>query len=103
VTGIARLSRHDYTTNYLDTSSIFWDITPCSLLKINRRFAFMFNLCLPPAFTSVSCLAYSSVLKMEVTCSFEITADFQRTTRHYIPEQRTLHNHRCENLKSSTI
>jgi hypothetical protein len=27
--------------------------------------------------------------------------DFQRTTRRYIPEDRTLHNHRCcENLKS---
>jgi hypothetical protein len=25
---------------------------------------------------------------------------FQRTTRRYIPEQKTLQNHRCENLKS---
>jgi hypothetical protein len=24
----------------------------------------------------------------------------QRTTPHYIPEDRTLHNHRCENLGS---
>jgi hypothetical protein len=24
---------------------------------------------------------------------------FERTTRHYIPEGRTLHNHCCENLK----
>jgi hypothetical protein len=27
------------------------------------------------------------------------TADFQLTTRRYLPEDRTLHTHRCENLK----
>jgi hypothetical protein len=26
--------------------------------------------------------------------------DFQRTTQGYIPEDITLHNHRCENLRS---
>jgi hypothetical protein len=36
---------------------------------------------------------------MEATCTYETTVDFQRTTRPYIPEDRTLHNHRCENLK----
>jgi hypothetical protein len=30
----------------------------------------------------------------------ETSVDFQRTTRHYIPEDGTLHNHRPENLKS---
>jgi hypothetical protein len=30
----------------------------------------------------------------------ETLVDFQRTTRRYIPEEGTLHNHRCENLKS---
>jgi hypothetical protein len=29
-------------------------------------------------------LAYSSTLKMEATCSFETSADFQRTTLRYI-------------------
>jgi hypothetical protein len=28
---------------------------------------------------------------------------FEGTTQRYIPEDRTLHNHRCENLKSYTI
>jgi hypothetical protein len=28
--------------------------------------------------------------------------DFQRTAQRYIPEDRTLHNRRCENLKSYT-
>jgi hypothetical protein len=44
-------------------------------------------------------LAYSSTLKMEATCSCETSVDFQRTTLRYIPEDRTLYNHCCENLK----
>jgi hypothetical protein len=39
---------------------------------------------------------------MEVICSSETSVDTQRTTRCYIPEDATLHNHRCENLKSYT-
>jgi hypothetical protein len=30
----------------------------------------------------------------------EAPVDFQLTIRRYIPEDSTLHNHRCENLKS---
>jgi hypothetical protein len=41
-------------------------------------------------FTLVSCLAYSSTLKMEVTCFSETSVDFQRTTQLYIPENRIL-------------
>jgi hypothetical protein len=37
---------------------------------------------------------------MEATCSFETSADFQRNTCRYIPEDRALLNHRCENLIS---
>jgi hypothetical protein len=37
---------------------------------------------------------------MEAKWTYETSVDFQRTTRRYIPEGRTLHNHRCENLKS---
>jgi hypothetical protein len=48
------------------------------------------RLCLPPAFTLVSCWAYSFTQKMEATYSFEMSTDFQRTTRRYIPEDRTL-------------
>jgi hypothetical protein len=47
----------------------------------------------------VSCVAYSSTLKMEVTCCFKTLADFQQTTQQYIPENRNLRNHCCENLK----
>jgi hypothetical protein len=31
------------------------------------------------------------------------SVDFQRTKRRYIPEDSTLHNHRCENLKSYAV
>jgi hypothetical protein len=48
----------------------------------------------------VSSWAYSSTMKMEAVRSSETSADTQRTTRSYIPEDSTLHNHRCENLKS---
>jgi hypothetical protein len=34
----------------------------------------------------VSCLAYSSTLKMQATCSSEMSVDIQRTTWHYIPK-----------------
>jgi hypothetical protein len=40
---------------------------------------------------------------MEAICSSETSVNFQRTTRRYIPEDSTLHNHRCENLKSYNI
>jgi hypothetical protein len=41
-------------------------------------------------FMLVSCLAYSSILKMEAIRSSETSIDFHRTTRHYIREDRTL-------------
>jgi hypothetical protein len=48
-----------------------------------------------------SCLACYSTLMMEAICSSEGSVDFHRTTRPYISEDRTLHNHSCENLKST--
>jgi hypothetical protein len=75
------------------------------LLGYNRRFrgTYRLQLCLPPAFTLVSCSAYSSTLNIEAICSSETSADFQRTARHYIPEDSTLHNHCCENPKSYKV
>jgi hypothetical protein len=55
---------------------------------------------LATTFTLISCLAYFFLfLKMEAICFFESSVDIQRTTQRYIAEDRTLHNHRCENLK----
>jgi hypothetical protein len=47
----------------------------------------------------ISCSVYSSTLKMEVTFNLERPLDFQPTTWHFILGDRTLHNHRCENMK----
>jgi hypothetical protein len=60
-------------------STIIWDIMPRSLLSVYRRFG-------------------GSTLRMEAICSTETSVDTQRTTRRYIPEDGTLHNHHCENL-----
>jgi hypothetical protein len=46
--------------------------------------------CLAPAFTLVSCLAYSSTLKVETICSSGTSVDLQQTTRHCISEDSTL-------------
>jgi hypothetical protein len=48
----------------------------------------------------VSGLDYSSILKIEETCSSETSVNLQRTMRRYIPEDINPHNHRSENLKS---
>jgi hypothetical protein len=45
-------------------------------------------------------LNYFSTLKMEMIRSSETSGAAQRTTLRHIPEDDTLHNHRCENLKS---
>jgi hypothetical protein len=40
---------------------------------------------------------------MEVTSSSETSVDFQRTTLRYSLEERTLHNHVCENLNPRVL
>jgi hypothetical protein len=57
--------------------------------KLSKKPTWM--LCLPPAFTSVTCSAYSSALKIEVICFSEMFVDFHWIKWHYIPEDSTLH------------
>jgi hypothetical protein len=93
-------------------SPIFWDITSCSPLKVNRHFGGRYFLLLKGRrirktelatfFLLVHCLAYYLILKFEATYFPETSVDFQRATCRYIPEDATLHNHRNENLKSFT-
>jgi hypothetical protein len=85
--------------------TIFWDITPCSQFKVSRSFGRTYRLHVQGRRISratnvkagdkqsrllATCSAYSSTLKMEAICSSETSADFQRTTRRYIPEDSTL-------------
>jgi hypothetical protein len=96
---ILKLSPHfsafplSFCLNTNQTSTIFWDITPCSPLKVNPRSEEHRlhlqgrKISLPPAFTLVSCSAYSSTLKIEAICFSETSVDFQRTTRQYIPKE----------------
>jgi hypothetical protein len=39
-------------------------------------------------------------LKLEARFSSEASVNFQLAARHYIPEDKYLHNHRYENLRS---
>jgi hypothetical protein len=81
-------------------STIFWDITPCSLLSVNRRFGGTYRLHLQGRRNTffrveeirsrnhlLACwfLAglISSTLKMEAIGSSETSVDTQRTTRPY--------------------
>jgi hypothetical protein len=82
-------------TSVVMKSTIFGDITPCSPLKVNRRFRGTFRLHLQgrrisrgrsqrerwQVETLVFCSAYFSTLKMEAICSSETSVDTQRTTR----------------------
>jgi hypothetical protein len=44
----------------------------------------------------------SSTLKMKAICS-ETSVDTKRTILRYIPEDGTLHNHRCENVNAAML
>jgi hypothetical protein len=61
------------------TMAVFWDVTPCSLLEVYRRFI---------------------ALTMDAAGTSETSVNFYRTTRRYNPEDNHRHTHRCENLKS---
>jgi hypothetical protein len=91
-----------HCSGYDEEIFVFWGIILRSPLKLNRRFEGTCRLPLHAVcFSLISCLAYST-LNIEATCYSETSVDFQRTTRRYIPEERTLRNHSCENLKSYT-
>jgi hypothetical protein len=68
--------------------SVFWDITQYSPLKVKRRFGGTYRLHLHGR----------SISHEGNQCENRWQAE--RTTCHYTSEDRTLHNHRCDNLKS---
>jgi uncharacterized membrane protein YozB (DUF420 family) len=58
---------------------------------------------LAACFIHVSCLAYSSTLKMEAACSSESWVDFLLTAWRCIPKGRTLHYHGCALLAACLV
>jgi hypothetical protein len=101
-------------------SYVFWDITPCSPFKVNRRFG---GTCrLHPQSRRISqrrhqhegskkhsllvpdsCWFlgwYSFTLKMNATCCCETSVKFKLSAWHYIPY---VHNSLCENLKEDRL
>jgi hypothetical protein len=67
---------------------VFGDITPCSLLKVNRRFTEVFHLHLQGWRVSRARNQNEAGIKQR---------------RAYIPEGRTLYNNHCDNLKAYMI
>jgi hypothetical protein len=86
-------------------STIFREITPCSLFSVNQSFGGTYLLHLQCHLLSRWFLAQLifSTLKMEAICSSETSVDTPQNTRRYIPEDGSLHNHRCEDLKSDVL
>jgi hypothetical protein len=69
-------------------NSLFWDITPCSPFEVSRRLGVTCRRLLQgPRIRQVR-NRHEALLAI---CS-ETSVKFQRTTRYYIPEARTLNN-----------
>jgi hypothetical protein len=62
------------------------NITPVVRRKVNRQFG---GTCLHNA-PFASCLAYTSTVKMEASCTSETSVDFQRATRRSMPGDITV-------------
>jgi hypothetical protein len=82
---------------------------PCSQLKVNWRFGTIcrFHLLgrplLSTCFKQISCFLFLWLWRWMWSIYSEMSVHLQQTTRRYIPEDRTLYNHRCDNLKSYII
>jgi hypothetical protein len=75
----------DVLTAVVMNCYVSWDITLCSPT---------FRRNISPA-SSGSCTAYCLIMKLGATCFSETSVAFQRNTRHYSPECRTLHVSTC--------
>jgi hypothetical protein len=94
---------------------IFWDITPCTRVKIKWSLGGTFCFHLQGRITSqkvtskkevasnASCWVVVWLRPCKWRCSSKTSFDLQWSTRHYIPEDKTPHIHRCENLKSCIL
>jgi hypothetical protein len=93
-------------SNKSQKSAVFWDITPCSLLKVNRRFVGTYRLHLQGSRTSLSRNQRDNGWQAQFSHWFFGPLKWRR----YVPAKCllnfnglhgviSLHNHRCGNLK----
>jgi hypothetical protein len=73
------------------------EVTTCNPIKASRCCEGTYQLYL--GYNSTPSKKPSINRDKEATCPSETCADFYRTTRCHVPADRTLHSHRCENLK----
>jgi hypothetical protein len=92
---------------YDTKSPVCWNMVPSSPLKVNRCFIRICRLYLQGQWISqtrnpheAGSFAYSSTLKMKVTRTSKMLIDFQWTTLHHIPDDRTLPQPYCLSEKS---
>jgi hypothetical protein len=92
-------------TTVIMKSAIFWDISPCSPLSVNRRFGGTYCLYLQgrknklskkPAWKQVACDSEDGGDRFS-----ETSVDTERTTRPYIPEDGTLQSDLCSECGTS--
>jgi hypothetical protein len=81
-------------------STIFWDIMPCNPLKVNKRFGGTYRLRLRNRRISRERNRRESTWQAELCSLFLWNVVGFQWTWHYNPEDSTLYNHHCENLKS---
>jgi hypothetical protein len=80
--------------------SILWNITPYNPFKIEILFGGKCHLDLRVRRISEARNKHEVSKQNKVPCFSETLVDLQRISRPYIPEDRTLHNHGCESLRS---
>jgi hypothetical protein len=95
---------HEYIILHTTRDSIFWDITLCSLLKVNRQFG-------GTCYLHLQGWRVSEARNKHETGSSTFNPDnegdvflrkvcFPYTTWYYILDIRTLHSQCCKNLKT---
>jgi hypothetical protein len=85
--------------------SVFCDIMPCSQLKVNRSCRRIFRPHIQGWRVSQQAACFILGFSLRLPSSPEDGGDmfFRKwTARHYIREDRTRHNRRCDNLKAHT-
>jgi hypothetical protein len=85
----------------LRKNTIFWYITSCSNVKVNRSFGGIYRLHLLRRSLNQARKQIKQAAGTAVRVSLETSFAFQRITCHRIPDDTILYGRRCENLKSN--